>query len=399
MRYAMRLAEILGHTADRRKRPGTIKNIVEESGMDRHQVASLLKNEAKYVPIEAISRICDYLIEHGYATADQLPGALFAIKPENFWELLSRRRSLEICMGVRVGEKELPESAWVVASDAVLMGALINGISTLGGTTKHTAPSPGQPAPPSAAPPHPLRMVQTLVWSPGQVADEVCHKRAKKCFTSFSNAHGDKALVCIGSMKSNPVVEYMIAEAFETDPFQSQDDVEYASQRKVPFFLRYRDTDPHPPSMAAGMRLSKNEPADKPGVYYELADGTWTYAGGGENEHTALVFYIYREPLGRLDMAFCGFSGRATRWLARTLSNQAEGFWPPIYCEPSFEIGAFIVQYDPKESGDLLKTNLTVPPQITRLPAEAISRRLSDGLPPQQDPPLEDLEDLDDEEE
>ena len=56
MRYAFRLAELLGHTPDRRKRPGTIKAIVEYTGLDRHQVAALLKNEAKYIPIEALSR-------------------------------------------------------------------------------------------------------------------------------------------------------------------------------------------------------------------------------------------------------------------------------------------------------------------------------------------------------
>ena len=65
MRYAFRLAELLGHTPDRKKRPGTIKAIVEYTGLDRHQVAALLKNEAKYIPLEALSRLCDYLIEHG----------------------------------------------------------------------------------------------------------------------------------------------------------------------------------------------------------------------------------------------------------------------------------------------------------------------------------------------
>ena len=86
MRYSFRLAELLGHVPDPRKRPGTIKAIVEYTGLDRHQVAALLKNEVKYIPLKALSRICDYLIEHGHASADQLPGALFAVEPENFWD-------------------------------------------------------------------------------------------------------------------------------------------------------------------------------------------------------------------------------------------------------------------------------------------------------------------------
>jgi hypothetical protein len=380
MRYSFRLAELLGHTPDRRKRPGTIKAIVEETGLDRHQVASLLKNEAKYVPLEALSRICDYLIQHGHATAEQLPGALFAVKPENFWELLARRRLLEICVGVRRGEGDSPDNAWVVASDAVLMGALLNGVSTLGGTNKHASRLPGETHPNQPEDvPHPERLQQTLVWSPGQVTFDEAQARSTQAFQDFSDAKGDKALVCIGSMKSNPVVELMFAEAFECDAFVSQDNVAVASERKVPFFLRYRDSDPHPPAAAAGLRLSASEPADKPGLYYEQEDGKWVYAGGGEEEDAALVFYVYREPLGRLDLVFSGFSGRATRLLARTLSSRAEEFWPPVFEEPSMQIGAFIVHYDsdsnPKGS-DLLQTNITVNPRITRIPAAAIKKRM-----------------------
>ena len=127
-----------GHVPDPRKRPGTIKAIVEYTGLDRHQVAALLKNEVKYIPMQALSRLCDYLIEYGYVSGDQLPGALFAVEPEHFWELLARRRRLEMCLGVRRGEEdEWPAGAWVVASDSVLLGELLNGVSTLGGTAKH----------------------------------------------------------------------------------------------------------------------------------------------------------------------------------------------------------------------------------------------------------------------
>ncbi len=137
MRYEFRLAELLGHTPDRRKRPGTIKAIVAYTGLDRHQVASLLKNEAKYIPLEALSRLCDYLVEHGHASAEELPGALFAVKPEHFWELLARRRKLEICVGVRRpdGDDKPADTAWIVASDAVLMGEVLNGVTTLGAPT------------------------------------------------------------------------------------------------------------------------------------------------------------------------------------------------------------------------------------------------------------------------
>src|SRR4029079_7533683 len=182
MRYSLRLAELLGHSPDPRRRPGTIKSIVEHTGLDRHQVAALLKNEIKYIPLMALSRLCDYLIENGYCSADSLPGALFSVEPENFWELLSRRVRLELCMGVRRPDnRNSLDGAWVVASDSMLLGELLNGVSTLGGTSKHwgvggvglrgserSENTETTVLKTPAKVPHPEHLRQTLVWSPGQ---------------------------------------------------------------------------------------------------------------------------------------------------------------------------------------------------------------------------------------
>ncbi len=382
MRYAFRLAELLGHTPDRRKRPGTIKAIVEYTGLDRHQVAALLKNEAKYIPIEALSRLCDYLIEHGYARAEELPGALFAITPENFWEMLARRSRLEICVGVRrPPDNESADTAWIVASDSVLAGEVLNGVSTLGGTAKAISgkKTVGKEMP------HIEHLRQTLVWSPGTMSPEQVQSRSQGVYDDFSEMGGDKAMVCIGSVKSNPTVELVLANAFGCDPFVSQDDVKTASERACPFFLRYREHDPHPPACSAGKRLSKTQNADEPGLYYEQADGSWAFAGGAtRGRDAALVFYIFRESLGRLEMVLSGFSGRATRLLARTLAYRAEDFWPPIFHENYLQVGAYLVQYEASEESedtlDILSTDTMANATVIPLPTEAISKRLGKGL-------------------
>ncbi|QDT07699.1 hypothetical protein K227x_61270 [Rubripirellula lacrimiformis] len=379
MRYAFRLAELLGHTPDRRKRPGTIKSIVEHTGLDRHQVASLLKNEAKYIPLDALSRICDYLIDHGYAPADQLPGALFAVNAENFWELLARRGEIEIVLGVRENsDTSSPDNATVVASDAVLFGELLNGVSTLGGAAKHHGTTDGEENSVQSVP-MPDRLQQTLVWSPGQVSLEDARTRATEVFEGFVEAQGDRGMVCIGSVKSNPVVELLFADAFGCTPFVTEDDVDDVSARSCPFFLRYRDTDPKPGGASAGLRLSKNEDAPEPGFYYEKDDGTWAYAGGKDKD-TALVFYLFREALGRLDMVLSGFSGRATRLLAKTLAIRGEEFWPPVYEEAGLQIGAYLVQYDntdTKPSREDLLFNAGGAATIMPLSRDAIAKRMA----------------------
>ena len=379
MRYAFRLAELLGHTPDRRRRPGTIKSIVEHTGLDRHQVASLLKNEAKYIPLDALSRICDYLIDHGYAAADQLPGALFAVNAENFWELLARRGEIEIVLGVRQSATtHSPDNATVVASDAVLFGELLNGVSTLGGAAKHQG-SVDDDEGKTQSVPMPDRIQQSLVWSPGEVSLEDARARASEVFEGFVEAQGDRGIVCIGSVKSNPVVELLFADAFGCTPFVTEDDVDDVSARSCPFFLRYRDSDPKPGGASAGTRLSKNEDAPEPGFYYEKDDGTWAYAGGKDRD-TALVFYLFREALGRLDMVLSGFSGRATRLLAKTLAIRGEEFWPPVYEEGGVQIGAYLVQYDntdTKPSRDDLLFNPGGAAEIMPLSREAIAKRMA----------------------
>lgn len=380
MQYSFRLAELLGHVPDPRKRPGTIKSIVEYTGLDRHQVAALLKNEVKYIPLKALSRLCDYLIEQGHATADQLPGALFAVEPENFWELLARRKRLEMCLGVRKDVSESnPEVSFVVASDSVLMGELLNGVTTLGGTAKlRTNDSSGAMA---DAVPQPEHLKQSLVWSPGQASDKEVRRRAEMIYNEFSESKGDKALVGIGSTKSNPVVEIVLARAFNSEPFETQDNVAKSADRAIPFFLRYRDRDPHPESCVAGLYLSKEDADLKPGIYMETADGTWKrFASDSPKEEVAFVFYVHRESQGRLEMVLGGFSGRATRLLSRALATRAEDFWPPIFQTQGIQFGGFVVQFSlpsAKKETDILRTDLVANTVVTPLPVEAFERRLA----------------------
>src|SRR5687768_15731331 len=226
MRYSFRLAEVVNHVPDPRRRPGTIKAICEYTGLDRHQVAALLKNEVKYIPLDALSKLCDYLIERGYVSADELPGRLFAVEPEHFWELLARRRRLELCVGVRRGDEpnDSLDDAWVVASDAVLLGELLNGVTSLGGSARHqsdvSSPEPGKAQ--KTPGPHPEHLHQSLVWSPAEAKPEEYRALAREVYDSFCGAAGDKALISLGSVKSNPTVEIMLANAFGSEPFVPQ---------------------------------------------------------------------------------------------------------------------------------------------------------------------------------
>jgi hypothetical protein len=245
------------------------------------------------------------------------------------------------------------DDAWVVASDSVLLGEVLNGATTLGGTAElkraavvEAELDADQSAKPSESP-QPKYLHQSLVWSPGQASLDQCQAMAQRVYQDFSQAAGDKALVCLGSNKSNPVVETLIASSFGCEPFISQDMIATAGKRSCPMFLRYRDNDPQFPSCFGGTRLAKNQASNKPGVYYEKADGSWGCCEWAENKHdAAFVIYFHRESQGRMEMVLGGFSGLATRLLARLLARRGDEFWPPVFNDEGLQIGAFVVKFN-----------------------------------------------------
>jgi hypothetical protein len=93
------------------------------------------------------------------------------------------------------------------------------------------------------------------------------------------------------------------------------------------------------------------------------------------------VFYIHREPQGRLEMAMGGFSGRSTRLLAKFLAGRAEELWPPVFSGEGLSIGAYIIQFNiaqqdgPKER-DVIRTELAATSKVIPLAASVIQKRI-----------------------
>ena len=74
-----------------------------------------------------------------------------------------------------------------------------------------------------------------------------------------------------------------------------------------------------------GSDYLRGQNSTRPGIYYETAGGAWECCPWDEKTHdAAFVFYIHRESQGRMEMALGGFSGRATRLLARLLARRGE---------------------------------------------------------------------------
>jgi hypothetical protein len=155
----------------------------------------------------------------------------------------------------------------------------------------------------------------------------------------------DRALVGLGSVKSNPVVEHIVANLFHTEPFVSQDGIDDPTQRNSPFFLRFRADDPQFASCCGGSDLSAKMPSNAPGIYFETPSGWKVCKWADKKRDAAFVVYVHRESQGRLELAMGGYSGRGTRLLARVLASRAEELWPPVYEGHGLRVGAFILEF------------------------------------------------------
>jgi hypothetical protein len=253
--------------------------------------------------------------------------------------MLSTPRRIEICMGSRQNQQWFDEVT--VAADNHLQSRLIRRITGNHHQGWNTCPA-GR-----------LESEQILemrcVPAPTHKAENLrrVQQDARKFHREFLAIKDSKALISVGSVKSNPVGELSTAQGFrKAKAFQSQDGLEMAKQRACPFLLLYRPGDPQPPSVCGGLQLSKYERGDGPGIYYEAAGGEWKRCAWSEESDAALVYYRHQKFFGQLDVVLGGFSARGTRCLADFLDHSdTHKLWPPGYADGSLEVGVFVLQF------------------------------------------------------
>lgn len=399
MEFTFRLAEIMGFDPSQRK--GVIKEICKHTGLERHLVAALLHGRTRSINMHALTKLCDFLIEHQGIPPEYLPGMLFGRKASQFWELLACHRSLAMVFGMRKASA-FPEERFVSAADILLQADLLHGVSSVahGSASEATTEardtarrSAGKPSLVSAntaslrmgtVPAHRLLLEQRFAHSPEPEATaDSLMKMAEPIFQEFESRKGDKTLICLGSIKSNPVIELIFARTFGATPFVPQDDVARVRNRSCPIFFRYRDQDTTPPSCCGGWKLSRSHRTKQSGIYYETKTGKWECCPSTPKQGAALVFFAYQPQRGRLESVIGGFSGRDTWYVARVLSDHAMRLWPPSFSSDDLRVGMFIMRFQykaEKSENEIIETTPKDRPakvEVISLAGEVIARHLA----------------------
>ncbi|MBM4070399.1 MAG: helix-turn-helix transcriptional regulator [Planctomycetes bacterium] len=343
MKLSFRLEELC--LAQHQKKHGLIQRIAAKTNLKRQQVADLLHNRTKYLSMETLGKICDYLVTECGIKPEQLPGVLFDRAAEDFWHLLDDCNKLTLCLGMR----RIDEEPMITHADADLQTAFLYCVSSL---------TVGKPS---------YTLDHFLVAAPtvsGEVAERA---KVEKLYTEFISG-GSRALVAFGSNKINPVAERIMAGCFGADPF-AFDVVARPGMRRAPVVLSYRDIDPKVKSCCGDTQLCRGKGFKKPGIYYEKNGNEWDWVPWVRDKRDA-AFVLFDQHSGRVQMILAGFSARASRCLANML-NEPEQFWPPSYTSAGRQVGIFIVEFRFKDKHDTRPEA-----NVIRLEEEVIARRL-----------------------
>lgn len=305
---------------------GVIHEIANAARIDRRQVRAMLDNDLKHIPRNSLSAVCRVLIEDFGIDRDEVARHMFGFAAEDIWSMLAHTH-VDYCLGLRT-VNETAEPRWTNAYDTMLQGAFLEELFGVGqkrrrGLRQH------------------LVRASNPAWSQERLAEQTL-----ALYATMRKRKGSRTIASLGSCKSNPISECLIASAFSAKPFVVPPLPNRPRQRPVPFFLRYRDVDPRVNSCHAGERLAENWLDQGPGIYYETESGEWKCCPTDARNDAAVVLYVHRPTERSVEMVLAGFSGVATGCVARDLNRLSKDLWPPSLSRNDLKVGAFIVRYE-----------------------------------------------------
>jgi hypothetical protein len=357
--------------------PASLTGLAKEMGLSPFQLRHFLASSAPHINRAALEAVCQYLLRHDRVQPESLFSDLLAVVPDSFWPLVAARQRINISVGVRMSRVQGLEQL-VVADDAIFQSVMVNELT---GTAANT------PAKAAVGARHPRQVIDLRLvpaWEPHGENSEQVIEEAKSFVARCARMEDNGATVCVGSIKSNATSDLHISRAFrKAKPFVSEDTVRTADQRSVPFLMLYREHDPHPPSCWGGCVVAGDDARTSPGIYFARKPGEWDFLASGEEVDTALVFYCFYKARQNVEMVWGGYTGRATRYLAKILSDgQADCFWPPAIDNERISVGAFVVNFEFRETRQK-KGSTTMPLeslagyQVIPLTAEVLAPRLA----------------------
>lgn len=297
---------------------GVETQIANECGLHRHTIGKFLRNQIQSPKLEVLEKICGWLIERG-VPADILPGALFGVKPSGLWRAIGQSKNILICLGEYHLKGRMITAPKISPSisrhDSVVSAKIIHFLYSEA-ELRDTRPSVKMLYVPFYFTPEVVR-----ASGDGFAEDK---ERARRIFNNMrKNRKNELSVIMIGSQRVNYLVEYIVADLFNCEPF-----VPANENPKVPVYLCYRNFDHLVPSCFGGQANPLDKSGEiRHGTYYVDENFEWQFFEWQEGKNDSGIVIIIREA-DNVEMAAFGFSGRATNAIGNALLQKSEQFWP-----------------------------------------------------------------------
>ncbi len=338
MKIEIRLKALLKeHGLDRF---GVITRIANELHINRHTVTKLYQNRLSNPSLDVLGKLCEWLINNG-VPREILPEKLLGSQPEGLWNAASSLDGVIFFYGEYL-QIDTPNRVrqWVSLHDADAANGIIRHLSTLpneGGSARNFR-------------------TEYVPFSTGSNIAEIADsqfrddtRKAKRIFESFSKEELRRSCrILIGSQRVNTLLELFVSDLFSCTPFVTPE------KPAVPFYQVYRADDRKVPSCFGGQEGPPGcPPGAKPGILYWESDktrtsGKWvSLPWAKDKEDAGIVITVWDPGTGALDLAFFGFSARATSELGRLLVDQPYDFWPPaVLTSQNKRVEVFVCRFD-----------------------------------------------------
>jgi hypothetical protein len=215
--------------------------------------------------------------------------------------------------------------------------------------------------------------------APGEGWNEAL-AHAEQIYRGINSYNEQRALIALGSIKVNPVVELMLANAFSGAAFEPEK-VKTGRQRRCPIYFRCRDNDPQPPSFCGGTGVAAQTDSSEIGIYHENAEGKWTCCPWTEDDNDVAFFYCAnKRTSGLVEMACGGFSARSTGLLTENLEQIVSRLGNSQYDKEDLRLGLHLIKFTHKpvrQPGPGQDGRRDWGFEIVPVAKEAIRRRLS----------------------
>jgi len=314
-------------------RHGVIKQIADETKVDRHKISAYYNNEVSKISLDVLAGICLWLKRKG-VPATELPGSILGTRPSQLWQAVTTPGRVTIYLGE--GQQTEPPAAawrWISRRDATVAASFVRELSI---------PSEiGGSRPQVNLEYVPFRWDTKNAGTKKPFAKDI--RNTKRIFHQMrANSCGTTSIL-IGSQRVNYLLEYLVADLFNCEPFCPQN-----RQARVPFYQVYRESDRKVPSCFGGMKNPWcRKSATVAGIHYLDDKGNWTSCQWKENKQDAgVIIELYDPGTKSLEIALFGFSGRTTEAVGNQFFQNKDRFWPPPVQFKGKQIGVYICRFD-----------------------------------------------------